>query len=766
MLKVTGADKMPGAGRIIFLLLITAILPAELSAQTGSQIPAGANNYLMVSNSTSAGGMDEYMVVFFEIPATESSALYFAVNSPDIHFTEPDDFADSTSAHSAWGTPPLNPRTVFYLVGKTGALSHPDSKLVNYSGTGKTPLDIGLGTVLQQFTNNNTASDEGWVYFPAVFPDDGELIGNKYYFKIVVHALADSNWIKNGFQLDVSYNNSAAPTGVTGTRSFAYCWAVYLKDSNTWDLHPFVPDSATGNNIAFWNWDMDGGEQLSSFDKVPETALVPVPPLSGDNNRAGQSIAEDAVPTVGDNVNMAEFWFTDGVYNSSVVYRAYSQAYNNPPAPDHVLITADDGVAPLGGGANYEPVTLQIVDLNNNPLDYIRQLTVTVTGNAAISEINGLAQPPATQNATFNTNASGQAYLKITDNTAETITVQVSWAWGTPGSGSVPVTFSNNPTPFITGRFTVDLDDDGYIDAIRIVFNTPINDASVPAGTPIGFSIAGASGLNFNSNTGGLDTANDGDIFITFTDGVILSGGTPAVSYARPPGTTQDLSGNFMLTQVATAATDRAGPAIISARTNATTMVEITFSENVEDASITGADFMFSGFATAGANAPGTGFDTGAAANDNIVLIALAAVIDPDEVGFVRLTAAGVVLDRRGNLNVQAADIPIADGIVNLANVVPQKGGVAIVNNVINPTSGESTRLLYRLEKSGKVKIQVFTLAGDIVAVLYAGRQNPGEYAVSWDGRNSGGRTVAKGIYFIRIVAPDIDETRKVMVVK
>jgi fibronectin-binding autotransporter adhesin len=37
---------------------------------------------------------------------------------------------------------------------------------------------------------------------------------------------------------------------------------------------------------------------------------------------------------------------------------------------------------------------------------------------------------------------------------------------------------------------------------------------------------------------------------------------------------------------------------------------------------------------------------------------------------------------------------------------------------------------------------------------------------VFWDGRNSGGRIVAKGIYFIRIVAPDIDETRKVLVVK
>jgi flagellar hook assembly protein FlgD len=57
-------------------------------------------------------------------------------------------------------------------------------------------------------------------------------------------------------------------------------------------------------------------------------------------------------------------------------------------------------------------------------------------------------------------------------------------------------------------------------------------------------------------------------------------------------------------------------------------------------------------------------------------------------------------------------------------------------------------------------------LDGNLVQVLYRGSRPAGEYVDSWDGKNRGGRVVARGMYFIRIVGPDIDEIRKVMVVK
>ena len=99
-------------------------------------------------------------------------------------------------------------------------------------------------------------------------------------------------------------------------------------------------------------------------------------------------------------------------------------------------------------------------------------------------------------------------------------------------------------------------------------------------------------------------------------------------------------------------------------------------------------------------------------------------------------------------------------------NIIRQRSWATILNNVINPTTGERVYLDYDLQKSGRVTIQVFTLDGNLVRVLERSSKQAGKHRVSWDGKNNGGRIVARGMYFIRIVAPDIDEIRKVMVVK
>jgi hypothetical protein len=102
----------------------------------------------------------------------------------------------------------------------------------------------------------------------------------------------------------------------------------------------------------------------------------------------------------------------------------------------------------------------------------------------------------------------------------------------------------------------------------------------------------------------------------------------------------------------------------------------------------------------------------------------------------------------------------------NIRNVTLQRGGVTILNNVINPNNGERTYIRYHLIKSGRVTIQVFTLDGNLVKTLRRENRSAGEWIDSWNGTNNGGRAVARGMYFVRVVGPDIDEIRKVMVVK
>ena len=104
--------------------------------------------------------------------------------------------------------------------------------------------------------------------------------------------------------------------------------------------------------------------------------------------------------------------------------------------------------------------------------------------------------------------------------------------------------------------------------------------------------------------------------------------------------------------------------------------------------------------------------------------------------------------------------------LISLRDMAAQRGEVTIMSNVINPNAGETTEMRYTLSRPGLVTIQVFTLAGDLVQVLQRGTLSAGQHSVVWDGRNRTGRVVARGIYFIRIVGPGVDETRKVLLVK
>ncbi len=95
-----------------------------------------------------------------------------------------------------------------------------------------------------------------------------------------------------------------------------------------------------------------------------------------------------------------------------------------------------------------------------------------------------------------------------------------------------------------------------------------------------------------------------------------------------------------------------------------------------------------------------------------------------------------------------------------------QRGGVTILNNVIDSDKREKTIVQVEVPKTGTIVIQVFTLDGNIVKVLERGRKGGGTYSYYWDGTNGAGNPVARGIYFIRVVGPGMDEIRKVMVVR
>jgi len=66
-------------------------------------------------------------------------------------------------------------------------------------------------------------------------------------------------------------------------------------------------------------------------------------------------------------------------------------------------------------------------------------------------------------------------------------------------------------------------------------------------------------------------------------------------------------------------------------------------------------------------------------------------------------------------------------------------------------------------EKGAQVTIRVYDVSGRLVRVVENAKRAPGNYAVTWDGKDSTGRRVAAGVYLSQIRAGNQAETQLVV---
>jgi flagellar hook assembly protein FlgD len=85
------------------------------------------------------------------------------------------------------------------------------------------------------------------------------------------------------------------------------------------------------------------------------------------------------------------------------------------------------------------------------------------------------------------------------------------------------------------------------------------------------------------------------------------------------------------------------------------------------------------------------------------------------------------------------------------------------VPNPFNPT----TSIRYDVPSGGgDVTISVYDVTGALVLTLVDGPQTAGQKAVTWNGKDSRGRSVASGVYFYELRAPGYQKTLKMVLVK
>lgn len=77
-----------------------------------------------------------------------------------------------------------------------------------------------------------------------------------------------------------------------------------------------------------------------------------------------------------------------------------------------------------------------------------------------------------------------------------------------------------------------------------------------------------------------------------------------------------------------------------------------------------------------------------------------------------------------------------------------------------------STTVPFYLETSSRVRLAVYNIKGQLVKELFTGTLEKGHSKVIWNGRDYGNRTVASGIYFVKMKTPETTQVRKMLLLK
>lgn len=89
----------------------------------------------------------------------------------------------------------------------------------------------------------------------------------------------------------------------------------------------------------------------------------------------------------------------------------------------------------------------------------------------------------------------------------------------------------------------------------------------------------------------------------------------------------------------------------------------------------------------------------------------------------------------------------------------------ALNGNYPNPFNPETT-ISFALKDSGKVRLEIFNLKGQLVRRLLDGDLQSGHHRVLWDGKDELGRKAGSGIYYYRMQTDSYSHTRKMLLME
>ena len=109
----------------------------------------------------------------------------------------------------------------------------------------------------------------------------------------------------------------------------------------------------------------------------------------------------------------------------------------------------------------------------------------------------------------------------------------------------------------------------------------------------------------------------------------------------------------------------------------------------------------------------------------------------------------GRLLARTGGVSLDAIVVTIPAN--NTAGVTPHGAVPNRVSVANNPLRSGSAAIRFGLANADQVEITIYDLGGRVVRSLVNRHYELGEHEVAWDGLDSSGRSVSRGLYFAQV---------------
>ena len=107
----------------------------------------------------------------------------------------------------------------------------------------------------------------------------------------------------------------------------------------------------------------------------------------------------------------------------------------------------------------------------------------------------------------------------------------------------------------------------------------------------------------------------------------------------------------------------------------------------------------------------------------------------------------------------------VAGQLAEETPVTARVGHTRLRNNVPNPFN-PTTTLRYELAQGGHVSLQIFDVRGRLVRTVVDAVRPPGENRATWNARDDRGERVGSGVYFVRLRAGSVVDTRKIVLIE